>query len=388
MRARHVGLFGIALVISIAGCPKVSILSVGLDDVRRDRATLHIQLQVDNPEVTQEVDSSIALGLESSWSVEEVRYQVPGEPLVRRARPSPGLAANADWTFDDEGLAWWGFDSAEHMMPAGTTVYDVEVDVRYPRRTRSGSLALVVGDPSPDSPNGRYALTLRPGSTVEALGALPVNPENQVESSGDAADGFQQAVSALSNETEMMGALAEETSELRELGTLIGVNTGARGFREPWIQESTRDGVIQLTRISVQVPDDWSVLGDPPTGPETALVFMPPGSPCVLGLEIVPDLDQAMADEAFAREVETARKDLSASGVAATVHDDALTTPGGLRVVGKELGYVDEFGPGRLLLLRRYEAETLVLAVTFGDPDTMALAVPHLLQLLDTVGFE
>jgi len=379
----------------LVGCPELRIISVTIDEVRRDHGTFVIEVGVNNPEVGEPyvASTSLALAVDPGWTIREVRYTVPGEPLTRRARPSPPMAAKADWTFQRQDLSWWGFVSADHVVPPGESVYAIEVDVAFPPRTRCGALAVVVGEPGPDAQSAAFDLTLRGGRAVESRGALALNPESQLQSASDAAGGVEAAFATLGEGVAAAGEglrnPAESDSDLREIGTLLGVNTGARGFREPWLQEATQDGVIHLPSVSLALPDEWSVLGDPPTGPEIALVVMPPGSPCMMGLEFVPDLDEAMATEAFEREVTTAVSDLSATSAAPVTADDLqLTTPAGLAIGGRRLHYTDEYGPGRLTMLHRYGNDTLVMAVTFGDPSSADLAEEHLLQLMDAVRFE
>ena len=382
-------------LVLVLGCPELHIVSVEIDDVGRDHATLVVKVGVTNPKLDEPyvASTSLALAVDPEWSIREVRYGVPGEPMTRRAKPSPPMAAKADWTFQRQDLSWWGYISADHVVPPGESVYRIEVDVQVPPRTRAGSLAVVVGEPGPDAKSAAFDLTLRPGKAVKALGPLLLNPDSQLQSASDAAGGVEAAFADLGQGVAAAGEGLQNPGgnegELREIGTLLGVNTGARGFREPWIQQATEDGAIRLSNVSLTLPDDWSILGDPPTGPEIALVVMPPGSPCMMGLELVPDLNEAMAAEAFQREVTTAHDDLDGTSTAPVRAEDlTLTSPGGLDVGGRGLHYTDEYGPGQLMLLHRYGNGTLVLAVTFGDESTMDLARDYLLQLMDAVRFE
>jgi len=385
----------VVALLLVVGCPELHIISVDIEEARKDHATLVVKVGVDNPQLDEPyvASTSLAFALDPGWSIREVRYSVPGEPLTRRARPSPPMAAKADWTFLREDLSWWGFISADHVVPPGDSVYRIEVDVLYPPRTRTGSLAVVVGEPGPDAEHAAFDLTLRPTQTVEARGELALNTESQLQSASDAAGGVEAAFANLGQGVAAAGEGLQnpQTAEgdLREIGTLLGVNTGARGFREPWLQQVTKDGAIQLPGVFLGLPDDWSILGDPPTGPEIALVVMPPGSPCMMGLELVPDLDQALATEAFGREVTTAESDLAATSTTPVRTDElSLTTPGGLQIGGRRLHYSDEYGPGQLTMLYRYGQGTLVMAVTFGDQATLDLAQGYLLQLMDGVRFE
>jgi hypothetical protein len=379
-------------VVALLGCPTIKILSVTVEGAKKDRATLVINVEVANPDDDAGVNSSVlCLGLDQAWTVEAVRYQVPGEPMARRARPAPAVAAQADWTYLTSDSAWWVFRTADHAVPAGTHVYRVEVDVRYPKKTRGGLLSVVVGDPGPDAVAATFDLSLKPAGATPVETPPQVNPESQAVAASQATGDLGQAFAELG---EGMGALGEGLaqggdggSDMAALGTLLGLGTGSAGFREPWLNEATVDGVIQLGAVTLALPPDWSVLGDQPTGPETALAVMPPGSPCILGLEIVPGLDETQALEVFEREVQTATDDLATAGTPATASEVQRVTPTGLQLVGQQLSYTDEFGPERLVLLRRVSGGTLVIGVTFGDEATVTTAETYLDMMMDAIAF-
>ncbi len=387
MRARTT-LWVLAALVGLAtvlGCPTVKLISVAITSVGKDDAVFAVQIQVDNPDPDTSSSAALSVGVDPSWSVEEIRYQIPGEALVRRARPAPAVAAQTDWVYTADDVAWWGFKTSSVDIPQGTSTYTIDVRVSTPRRAKSGPLALVIGDPGPDAAAGRYEVQLRPKRLVSATQVLALNPDSQMGSASEAGGDLQEAISGLAEGAPTLG---EPLPDFRELGTLLGLDTGARGYREPWIDEHTEAGAIHLAGASLALPDDWSVVGDPPTGPEMALVVMPPGTPCVLGVEIVPDLDEAVAQEVFEREITTALQDFADSGTPGTVVDVERITPMGRKVAGKEIHYTDDLGPGRLLMLKRYGNQTLVLAVTFGDPGSMAVAEPYLEALVDAVVFE
>ncbi len=376
-----------ALALALAlllGCPTVTLISVAVTDVGKDTAVFTVQVQVDNPDPDTSSSAAISVGVDPAWTVEEIRYQIPGEPLVRRARSAPAVAAQADWVYTADDLAWSGFKTSSVDIPEGTSTYTFDVHVRTPRRAKAGPIAVVVGDPGEDAASGRYDTTLRPRRAVGAATPLPTNPDSQLQAASDAQGDLQDAISGLGEGAPDVG---EPLPDFRELGTLLGLDTGARGYREPWIDQLTEAGVIRLAGAALALPDDWSVVGDAPTGPELALVVMPPGTPCVLGLEIVPDLDETLADEVFQREVATALQDLAATGTPGTAENVQRITPMGHKVLGKEIRYTDPLGPGRLLMLQRFGNGSLVIAVTFGDEAAMAVAEPYLDALIDSVGF-
>lgn len=366
------------------GCPTVKLLQVTVADVGKDTAVFTVEVQVDNPDQDTSSAAALSVGVDPSWTVEEIRYRIAGEPLVRRARSAPAVAAQTDWVYTADDLAWWGFKTSSVDIPQGTSTYSFDVHVRTPRRARAGALALVVGDPGEDAASGRYTVTLRPGRTVGEGAALPLNPDSQLQSASAAEGDLQDAISGLGQGTPNVG---EPLPDFRELGTLLGLDTGARGYREPWIDQLTEASTIRLAGASLTLPDDWSVVGDAPTGPEVALVVMPPGTPCVLGVEIVPDLDETLAGEVFQREVATALQDLADSGTPGTAENVQRITPMGHKVLGKEIRYTDAHGPGRLLMLQRFGNGALVIAVTFGDEASMGVAEPYLDTLIDSVGF-
>jgi hypothetical protein len=373
---------------TVLGCPTVKLLSVAITSVGKDDAVFAVQIQVDNPDPDTSSAAALSVGVDPSWTVEEIRYQIPGEALIRRARPAPAVAVQADWVYTADDVAWWGFKTSSVDIPQGTSTYTIDVHVSTPRRAKAGPLALVIGDPGPDAAAGRYEVQLRPKRLVSTTQVLALNPDNQMGSASEAGGDLQDAISGLSEGTPTVGEDLENLPDFRELGTLLGLDTGARGYREPWIDQRTEAGAIRLAGATLALPDDWSVIGDPPTGPEMALVIMPPGTPCVLGVEIVPDLDEALAHEVFEREITTALQDFADSGTPGTVADVERITPLGRKVAGKEIHYTDDLGPGRLLMLERYGNQTLVLAVTFGDPASMAIAEPYLDTLVDSVVFE
>lgn len=390
MRARDtlVLLAAAAGLATVLGCPTVKLLSVAIASVGKDDAVFTVEIQVDNPDPGTSASAALSVGVDPSWTVEEIRYRIPEEPLVRRARPAPAVATQTDWVYLAQDVAWWGFKTSSVDIPTGTSTYSLDVHVRTPRRAKSGPLALVIGDPGEDAASARYAVQLRPKRLVSEAQVLAFNPDSQMASATEAGGELQDAIAGLSGGTPTVDEDLQNLPDFRELGTLLGLDTGARGYREPWIEQRTEAGAIRLAGATLALPDDWSVIGDAPTGPEMALVVMPPGTPCVLGVEIVPDLDEALAQEVLEREIATALQDFADSGAPGTANDVERITPMGRKVTGKEIHYTDDLGPGRLLMLKRYGGQTLVLAVTFGDPGAMAIAEPYLEALVDSVAFD
>ena len=392
-RLRRITVFAAALAVAgLLGCPTIKILDVSVQGAKKDHATLIIDVEVANPDDDAGVNSSVlCLGVDPSWRIEQVRYQVPGEPMARRARTAPAVAAQADWTYLTSDTAWWVFRTADHQVPAGTSIYRVEVDVRYPKKTKGGLLSIVVGDPGPDAVAATWDLSLRPAGATPVEAPLAINPESQAVAASQATGDLGAAFGALG---EGMGALGEGLmqgedggEDMAALGQLRGLGTGDRGFREPWIDEATVDGVIRLEGATLALPLEWSVLGEKPTGPETTLAVMPPGSPCILGLEIVPGLDEGQAVEVFDREVQTAMDDLATAGTPATVSDVQRVTPTGLQLAGKMLSYATEFGPEKLLIVRRVGSGSLAMGVTFGDEVTVVTAETYLDMMMDALAF-
>ncbi len=392
IRALLLVALGLMLVSLVLGCPTIKIRSLTVDSFKKNVAVLSIEIEVDN--TADDADSSsskVAVALPAGWELLEVTYRIPGEPLDRRARPLPGLAVQADWVYEFEGGVWWGFDTAEHAVPAGVNIYPMELRVQVPRKTRDGRLAMVVGDPGPDTEVAAFAFELKGKREVTRIEAPAINPASQIETTADALDmegmmaGLGEGLAALGEGLEGVG---EAGTMMRQLGTMFGVETGAPGYREDWITAQMDGAVFRMSGAALDIPEGWSAMGDPPTDETIQMVLMPPGATTFLGVRLVPGVDAASAAELFEAEVGKANGDLAAEGTPAAISEITRTTPGGRAVQGRQLRVVTEGDAVVWTMVRLAEGDHLAMVVTSGDAAQVEGAVPLIDRLLDSIRFE
>jgi len=370
-------ILGLAFVV---GCPTIQIASVSVAKLGKNRIQLVVEVDVDNTANDAGAASSkFAVALDPTWSIEQIRYAIPGEPMTRTARQAPGVAAGTDWTYTTSNVTWWGFNTAEHVVPAGRHIYRVEIDVAVPRKTRTGNLVLVVGDPGPDAVVGAYEINLKP-ATVTAVDAPPINPDSEIEMGGmegdfgDMMGGFGEAMEGLGEAGDMLGGL----------GAMFGMESGADGFRSEYIQQNTADGTVTLGGVALTLPASWSIIADPPESDTIQLALLPPGMKGTTGVDIRTGVSAEDAAAIFAKEVETVTADLTAEGTPPTIADLTRTTPGGITFEGKEFRFSEGEAEGQIQLVSRLEGGTLLLFVTVGDTPNAAESSQLLDQIIDS----
>ena len=364
---------------ALIGCPTIQIASVTVAKLGKNRIQLVVEVDVDNTaNDAGEASSKLSVALDPTWKIEQIRYAIPGEPMVRSARPTAGVAAKTDWTYTTEDVTWWGFNTAEHTVPAGRNIYRVEIDVAVPKKTRTGKLIVVVGDAGPDAVIGAYEVNLKPAKVTPSEPPV-INEASQVEMGGggdfgDMMGGLGGAMDGLGEAGEMLGGL----------GALFGADTGAAGFRSEYVQQNTADGVVTLANVALTLPDTWSIIADPPEADTTQLALLPPGMKGTTGVDIRSNVGAEDAAAIVAKEAETVAADLTTEGTPPTTRDISRTTPGGITVEGKEFRFGEGEAEGLILLVSRLEQGTLVLFVTVGDTQTEADSSALLDQIIDS----
>lgn len=319
-------------------CPTVTIKSLEILSRARDLVTLVAVIEVDNGEAySDRFSSTFVIAAPAGWTVEAVRYQIPGEPLVRRAHVATGVAAQADWTYVQPGAVWWGFQTAEHVLPTGIATYTAEIDVRVPRRAREGTLVLVVGDPGAEAPAAAYRVVIKPRPGVTPAEAPGINPAALVEP-------------ALGGEGDLDWGFGEARHP------------------DEWIQAQTTDGRLQLSGLSLALPDDLSVMGEPPAGDRVQLMLVPPpGTVYLGGLDVHLAVDEARAHELYDQEVRTAVDDLTVAGTPPTVEEGPADDIGGAVIRTTSLVYTELGHTIHTTLLARIGGGTMVIGAVFGD---------------------
>lgn len=383
---------GLVITGLVLGCPTIKIRSLTVESFKKDVATLAIEIEVDNSaDDAGTASSKVALALPTGWEVLDLTYQIPGEPLERRAKPLPGLAIQTDWIYEFDDAVWWGFDTAEHAVPAGKHVYPVRLTVQVPRKTKAGRIALVIGDPGPDAEVGAFEFELKGKRTVAWIEAPAVNPASQITTAEGAMDmeammaGLGEGLAGLGEGLEGIG---EAGTMMRQLGTMLGVDTGASGYREEWIAAQMEGDLFRMNGATVAVPEGWSAMGDPPTDSAIKMVLMPPGATTFVGLKLIPGVDTTEAARLFEDEVGQAAAELVAEGTPAAISEVTRTSPGGRAIAGRQLRIVTEGSEGLWTMVRLADGGGLAMVVTTGDAATEAEVAPLVDELLDTVSFE
>jgi len=384
---------GLLLASLVLGCPTIKIRSLTVESFKKDLAVLAIEVEVDNTaDDAGDASTKVAIALPEGWAIQELAYQIPGEPLQRRARPLPSLAIQADWIYDFEGVTWWGFDTAEHAVPAGKHLYPVRLTVKVPKKTKTGRIALVIGDPGPDAESGAFEFELKGKRTVAWIEPPAVNPDSQTSAAG-AMDMDMEAMMAglgegLAGLGEGLEGIGEAGTMMRQLGTMLGVDTGATGYREEWIGAQMEGDNFRMNGAALVVPEGWSAMGDAPTDRAIKMVLMPPGATTFLGLKLIPGIDAAEATQLFEDEVGQAAAELVAEGTPAAISEVTRTTAGGPALAGRQLRIVTEGSEGLWTMVRLADAPGLAMVVTTGDAATETEVAPLVDQLLDSVSFE
>ncbi len=382
----------LAAVLLVPGCPTIKIRSLEVASFRKDVAVFDIQVEVDNSANDAGSNSSkLAVALPTGWEVVDLTYHVPGEVLQRRAQPLPGVAIQADWVYERDDAVWWGYTTAEHAVPAGKHIYPVQLTVRVPKKTKTGWVALAIGDPGPDAEVGAFTVELKGKREVDVIAAPAVNPDSQLAAAGDAGSlegmmaGLGEGLAALGEGLEGVG---EAGSMMRTLGTMLGVDTGAEGYREEWISTRTEEGVFRMGGVALAIPADWSAMGDEPADATVQMVLMPPGGSTFLGLKVVPAVGAEGAPGLFEEEVGKAANELAAEGTPAAISEIARTTPGGKALKGRQLRVIADGSESLWTMVRVDGIDHLAMVVTSGDAATVEAAIPRIDELLDAVGFE
>jgi hypothetical protein len=175
---------------------------------------------------------------------------------------------------------------------------------------------------------------------------------------------------------------------MRGLGTMLGVDTGAEGYREEWIAAQTENDVFRMGGVALGVPTGWSAMGDSPTDSTIQMVLMPPGASTFFGLKLAPGVGADGAAAMFEEEVGKAAADLAAEGTPAAISEIARTTPGGRAVAGRQLRVVAEGSEALWTMVRLDGLDHLAMVVTSGDAAAVDAAAAQIDALLDGVQFE
>ena len=384
-------LVGIAGIL-ILGCPTIKIRSVKVASFKKNVAVLDIDVEVDNTaDDAGSASSKLAVALPTGWDLVDLTYQIPGQVLERRAQPLPGIAIQCDWVYDLDDAVWWGFTTAEHQVPAGKHIYPVQLTVQVPKKTKSGWIAMMIGDPGPDAEVGAYSVELKGKRAVDVLAPPAINPDSQLAATADGAGlegmmaGLGEGLAALGEGLEGVG---EAGSMMRGLGTMLGVDTGAQGYREEWIAAQTENDVFRMGGVALGVPAGWSAMGDPPTDSTIQMVLMPPGAGTFFGLKVAAGVGADAATMMFEEEVGKAAADLAAEGTPAAISEIARTTPGGRALAGRQLRVVAEGSEALWTMVRLDGLDHLAMVVTSGDAAAVDAAAAQIDALLDGVQFD
>ncbi len=367
-------LFLLPLLLAAAtqlACPTVTIKSLEVLKRARGVVTLGAVIEVDNGEAYADpVESTFAIAAPAGWTVDEVRYQIPGEPLQRRARLAPGMAAKADWTYVQPGATWWGFHTAEHVIPTGVATYTAEIDVRVPCKQREGTVVLVVGEPGTEAATAAYRVTVKPRPGTAATEAPGLNPDAIVQDAlagggdlGDLGGLFGMGGADSEDFMEGGGALGEG---LGMLGSLLGA-AGQPGYRDEWIAAQSSAGRLQLAGLSVAFPDEMSVMGDPPEGDRVQLVLFPAGAPYIGGLDVHLAVDEVEANARFDQEVQTAAAELATEGHGPSFEEAPVEQLDGAVLRTTTFVHGEAGQTVHTTLMARIGGSTMVLAAVFGD---------------------
>ncbi len=144
----------LALALLLTGCPTLKLNSVTVKDGSISATGLTLKAAV-LVEETEEVDAEagtmnegrglLAIYLPVGWSVAAGRMKSPQESVARSLVPVPQIAVQFGETFPTVPGQWWAFASNTQAVPTGKWTHEVELDIKYPKRTKAAELGVSVG---------------------------------------------------------------------------------------------------------------------------------------------------------------------------------------------------------------------------------------------------